>query len=232
MAGNGTYSLSIVLLHFTVVAGVMAQSRPELGVRVDVPVVGPITAPSSASSTLNCCGGVQSIPRHASIGASISFPMFGRLRLRFDPRYQRVGITETSTGRVLQGGVGSPSGELVSKTGTTANRWLMPLLLERDLSRYIRLGIGPEFSVISGSHTVFESRNPFAPDSTGSANYVHPVSSAIFGIGAAVEVPFRFSRFVVIPGLHYHRWTGKHYGGIWSPDEVSTGIAVRYLMSP
>jgi hypothetical protein len=32
---------------------------------------------------------------------------------------------------------------------------------------------------------------------------------------------------VIAPELHYHHWTGKHYGGNWSPDEVSWGIAVR-----
>jgi hypothetical protein len=214
-----------LLLYVTCTACVMAQSRPELGLRVSTPVRGPITA----SSTLtNCrCGLFESIPRHVSIGASVSVPIFRRMRLRLDPGYQRIGITETSVGQVLQGGVGSPMGEVAVKYGTTANRWLIPILVEAELSRHLRFGIGPEFSVVTGSRTTFEVRNPFAPDRSGMANYLHPVSPELFGIGAALEFPFRFSKFVIAPELHYHRWTGKHYGGIWSPDEVSWGIAVR-----
>lgn len=207
----------------------MAQSHPELGISIDIPVLGPVT---TSSDITDCrCGVYQSVPRHSSIGISVSLPLVSRFRLRFDPKYQRVGITETASGEVFEGGVGSPVGIVVSRTATTGDRWLVPVFLEQEISRHMRVGLGPQFSLITGSGSAFDLRNPFAPEMSGTVIHVHPVSSPLFGIGAFVEFPFRLAGLLIAPRLNYHHWTGKHYGGNWSPNEVSAGIVLRYVFS-
>jgi len=161
------------------------------------------------------------------MGISVSIPISRGLRLGLDPVYQRIGISDSGYSLVFQTGVGSAVGEVAGKNATTANRWRLPVLVEAGLSRHVRLGLGPGVSIVTGSRNTFEIRNPFTGYRSGRADYLRPVRPALFGIGAALEFPFRFSKIVIAPGVHYHHWTGKHYGGIWSPDEVSSGIAIR-----
>jgi hypothetical protein len=116
----------------------------------------------------------------------------------------------------------------VAKFQTTANRWRLPILLEKQVSGHIRLGLGPEVSTITGSRTLFELRNPFTGDRTSTADYFRPVSRhTVLGIGAAAEFPFRLSKIVIAPEARYTRRTAKHYGSNWAMDEVTAGIAIR-----
>jgi len=176
----------------------MGQSGLELGLRIGSSVRGAVVSPTECSC--------ESVPRHLSLGASVSFPISRRIRLRFDPGYQRIGFTDTASSLVAQSGAGSPLGVFTVRYGTAANRWLLPVGVERDLSRHIRFAIGPELSIVTGSHTTFQDRSSFAPGlDTGAADYLYPVTAELFGMGASLEFPFRFGRFVVAPGLTYHR---------------------------
>lgn len=204
----------------------VGQSRSEIGVRVDAPLHGPIVKSSSLYAECRC-GPSESSPRHVSFGFSISVPIVPRMRLRLDPGYQRIGVTETGIVLLYQGGADSPVGVLIGKTGTTANRWRVPVLLETELSRHVRLGIGPVLSLLTGSRTAVELRISFRPEMLHTDPFRHPVSAELLGIAAAVEFPFRLGRVTMAPEVRYTRWTGKHYGGIWAMDEVTTGLALR-----
>ena len=223
---NGTPFSWALLLYVACTASMLAQPRAELGVRVDAPVRGPMVP---SPTLVNCrCGVFGSIPRHVAIGASVSIPILRQVRLRLDPAYQRIGVTETSVVQVFQGGVGSPIGIAVGKSATTANRWRVPILLEAAVARYVRLGIGPEVSIVTGSRTTLEVRNPFGPDINRTADDLRPLKPGLFGICAAVEFPFRLGPVTVAPEVRYKRWTGKHYGEIWAMDEVTAGLAIRH----
>lgn len=210
----------------------MAKWRPELGVRMDMPVVGPIIASSNLvgcpSGSYLGCGLFESTPRHILIGVSISVPISRTMRVRLDPVYQRIGISDSRYAGVFEHGVGSPFGVLVFKNATRANRWRWPILLERQLSRHIRLGLGPEASTITGNRTLFEFRNPFTGEQGFVTDYLRRVGRhTVLGIGTALEFPFHFPKIVVAPEVRYTRWTEKHYGGHWALDEVTAGIAIR-----
>jgi len=214
-----------IVLVYATTADILAQSRPELGVRIDVPVHGPMVV----SRTLeHCqCGVYSSTPRHIGIGASVSLPLFSRMRLGLDPEYQRIGVTETSVSQFYQNGINSPLGTAVGKTGTTANRWRLPVLMEAEVSRHIRLGIGPVASVVTDSRTILRVTDSFGLDSSRSVDDARPRKQGIFGVGAAVEFPFRLVAVIVAPEVRYNRWTTGHYGQLWAMDEVSVGLAIR-----
>jgi len=208
-----------LLLFVTWSTSTMAQPRAELGVRVAGPVRGPM--PSSDTRTFTDNYHVfSSAPRHISFGASASFPIFQRVRLRLDPAYQRIGAT--STALIL-----SDIGANVIKQGIAANRWRVPILLESAVARHLRLGIGPELSVLTGSHTIFEQRHPSLHIGPSTVDFP-PGKPDLFGIAAALEFPFLLSPVIVAPEIRYTRWTGKHYGGIWAMDELTVGVAIRH----
>jgi len=55
-----------------------------------------------------------------------------------------------------------------------------------------------------------------------------PVRQVIAGAAAAFEFPFRFKNLALAPELRYKRWFDKHYSGIWTMDEITAGIAIRF----
>lgn len=76
-----------------------------------------------------------------------SIPIAGRRRLRFDPVYQRVGISANFSPPI-------PPGEIVTKISTTANRWQFLALVEAGLSRHLRFFVGPVVSVLTGVYGI------------------------------------------------------------------------------
>jgi hypothetical protein len=176
------------------------------------------------------CGYHQSTPFHPAIGLSASIPITLRLRLRFDPVYQRVGITATSYGFVYQSTVNSPLGEVLGRTSSTANRWQFPVLLEAGLLRHLRFGIGPSVSLLTGAEGIGKVVNPFTGTSTYMDRYSFPVSrEVIAGAATALEFPFCFENHLTLaPELRYKRWFDKHYGGNWMMDEFTGGVAIRF----
>lgn len=142
----------LVLFLFTPI--VFSQPRLEMGVRIDAPLVGPLTTYSypELCATGAQCGYYQSAPLHPAIGLSASIPIAPRLRIRFDPVYQRVGISAASYIDVYQYGVNSPLGEAVGKTSSTANRWQFPALVEAEPLRHFRFCMGPAVPHGHGRH--------------------------------------------------------------------------------
>ena len=203
-----------------------------MGVRIDAPLVGPLTTNSYPELCANGaqCGYYQSAPFHPAMGLSASIPIAPRLRLRSDPVYQRVGISATSYAFEYQSTVNSPLGEVVAKTSSTANRWQFPALIEARLLRHLHFGIGPAVSLLTaiGATTKVKIIDPFPGAYPYVYTYISPVSrQAIAGAAAALEFPFRFRNVTLAPELRYKRWFDKHYGGNWTMDEFTVGIAIR-----
>ena len=202
-----------------------------MGVRVDAPLVGALTTYSYPELCANGaqCGYYQSAPFHPAMGLSASVPIAPRLRLRFDPVYQRVGISAASYAFEYQSGVNSPLGEAVSVTSSTADRWQFPVLVEAELLRHFRFGIGPAVSLLTRTEVVGKRIDPFFGTSTYLDTYSFPVSrQAIAGAVTALEFPFRFGNVTLAPELRYKRWFDKHYGGSWMMDEFTAGVAIRF----
>jgi hypothetical protein len=214
----------LVLFLFTPI--IFSQPRLEVGVRIDAPLLGPLTTyPYPQSCLHSLCGFYESAPFHPAIGLSASIPIAGRLRLRFDPVYQRVGISANIIPQL-----NSPPREAVSKTSTTANRWQFPALVEAGLPRHLRFGVGPVVSLLTAVEGIDKFVNPFLGTTTYYVdNYYCPVSrQAIAGAAAALEFPFRFGNVTFAPELRYKRWFDKHYGGNWMMDEFTGGVAIRF----
>ena len=219
----------LVLSLFTPI--VFSQSRIEIGVRIDAPLVGPLTTYTYPELCANGaqCGYYQSAPFHAAMGLSTSIPIAPRLRLRFDPVYQRVGISAASYAFEYQSTVNSPLGEVVVKTSSTTNRWQFPALVEAELLRHFRFGIGPAVSLLTGTEGMAKRIDPFFGTSTYVDRYSFPVSrQAIAGAATALEFPFRFGNVTLAPELRYKRWFDIHYGGNWMMDEFTGGVAIRF----
>jgi len=198
-----------------------------MGVRIDAPLVGPLTTGSYPVLCANGaqCGYYQSAPFHPAMGLSASIPIAPRLRLRFDPVYQRVGIGAVSYGIEYRVTVG----EVVVKTSSTANRWQFPALVEAELLRHFRFGIGPAVSLLTGTEGMAKVIDPFFGTSTYVDRSSFPVArQAIAGAVAALEVPFRLGNVTLAPELRYKRWFDKHYGGNWMMDEFTGGVAIRF----
>jgi hypothetical protein len=109
------------------------------------------------------------------------------------------------------------------------NRWRLPLLLQWDIARHVRVGLGPEASILSGACTVIEIRNTFTGYQRLTGDYYRRLDrTAIFGAAADIEFPFGVGRLVLAPQIHYTRWTARHYTPWWSMDELSAGVALRF----
>ena len=200
-----------------------------MGVRIDAPLVAPLTTYSYPQLCANGapCGYYQNAPLHPALGISASIPIAQRLRLRFDPACQRIGLNASSYG-FYESTASTPLGELVSKTSSTANRWQFPLLIEAGLLRHLQFGIGPAVSLLTATEETTKLVNPFS-GTTYVKSYAFPVSrQAITGAAAALEFPFRFGNVTLAPELRYKRWFDKHYGGNWTMDEFTGGIAIRF----
>jgi hypothetical protein len=218
----------LVLFLFTPI--VFSQPRLEMGVRIDVPLEGSLTTYSypTLCATGAQCGYYQSAPLHPALGLSASIPIAPRLRVRFDPVYQRVGISATYYYDENQYGANSPLGEAVGKMSSTANRWQFPALVEAEPLRHFRFGMGPAVSLLTGTEGMAKLVDPFSGTSTSVDNYSFPVSrQAIAGAAAALEFPFHFGNVTVAPELRYERWFDKHYGN-WIMDEFTGGVAIRF----
>jgi|BarGraNGADG00212_1021973.scaffolds.fasta_scaffold54567_1 hypothetical protein len=220
----------LVLFLFTAI--VFSQPRLEMGVRIDAPIVGPLTTYSSPTLCANLapCGLYESAPLHPAIGLSVSVPIAPRLRVRFDPTYQRIGLSDSSYEFLNETTANSPVDEVVGKTSATANRWQFPALIEARLLRHLHFGIGPAVSLLTaiGATTKVKIIDPFPGAYPYVYTYISPVSrQAIAGAAAALEFPFRFRNVTLAPELRYKRWFDKHYGGNWTMDEFTVGIAIR-----
>ena len=144
-------------------ASTFAESRLEIGIRAGYPIRGPISYSNfisycSAAGVDVFCGRFESSARHASLGVSASVSLGAGMRIRLDPVYQRTGFGWNAYSLVTNK-PGDPLQMTTVKNGTTANRWLTPILVERVVSHHIRFGIGPTFSTLTASRTVYEFRN-------------------------------------------------------------------------
>jgi hypothetical protein len=165
-------------------------------VRIDAPLIGPLTTYSYPQLCANGaqCGYYQSAPFHPAMGLSASIQIARQLRLRFDPVYQRVGVSSTSYVFEYQSTVNSPLGEAVFETWRTANRWQLPAVVEAGLLRHLRFGVGPVVSLLTGVEGMSKRVDPFLGTSTYVDNYSFPISrQAIAGAAAALELPFHFA---------------------------------------
>ncbi len=199
--------------------------------RIAAPLVGPLTTYSYPALCANGapCSYYQSAPLHPALGLSASMPIARRLRLRFDPTYQRIGISASSYGFVYESTANSPLSEVVSKTSSTANRWQFPVLVEAPLLRHLRFGIGPAVSLLTDAEGSTKVINPFSGTATYVDRYSFPVSrQAIAGAAAALEFPFRFRNVTLAPELRYKRWFSRHYASYWTMDEFTVGAAIRF----
>jgi hypothetical protein len=206
---------------------VFSQSLLEVGVRIDAPLLGPLTTYSIPSSDPAL---YESVPLHPAVGLSVSVPIASRLRVRFDPTYQRIGLSDSSYEFLYETTANSPIFEEVGKTSVTANRWQFPALIEARLLRHLNFGIGPAVSLLTSAGATTSVRLIGAPP--GAPIYVNtsaPLVSrqAIAGAAAALEFPFHFRNLTLAPELRYKRWFDQHYGGNWSMDELTVGIAIR-----
>lgn len=174
------------------------------------------------------CALLESSALHPWVGVSISAAISTRLRVRFDPLYQRIGIDDSTYVGVYEKGVGSAFGIAAGRYSTKSNRWQVPALLEAQLSPRLRLGIGPALSILTGHRNSFLIPSPFKPDLSGDGSGWRTADRDVMaGISTAAEFPFRMSRMVIAPELRYTRWTSKHYGANWAPDQLTCGIAFR-----
>jgi hypothetical protein len=221
-------------LVFLCLAAASAQPTPEVGVMVGLPVYGPmVTIPSVVSCTPSPYYGCdfETIPLHPSFGISASAGFAKRLRLRLDATYQRAGITDNSNQFVYQTTAASPLGISAGKVSTSGNRWRLALLLQWDIARHVRVGLGPEASIFSAAGTVIEIRNTFTGYQRLTGDYYRRLDrTAIFGAAADLEFPFDVGRLVLAPQFHYTRWTARHYNPSWSMDELSAGVALRFRL--
>ena len=203
-----------------VLSSACAQGGLEIGARVGYS--DPTLHPDYSFIT----GFYQSITHHPYFGLSVSMPLTGKLGLRFDPVYQRIGYDMSA-----YGGVFSSTGQFAavsSKQATMANRWQWPVLLEWRFAKHVGAGTGPSFSTLTSHRILYEVRNPFTTNSKFESNYPNLDRQAVAGMAAAIEFPFRAGPVIVASEVRYTRWTGKHQGGYWRLDEVSTGLAVRF----
>jgi hypothetical protein len=221
-------------LVFVCLGAASAQPTAEVGVIVGLPVHGPmVTIPSVASCTPGPYYGCdfETIPLHPSFGISASARFAKRLRLRLDAIYQRAGITDNSNQFVYQTTAASPLGITAGKVSTTGNRWRLPLLLQWDIARHVRVGLGPEASILSGARTLIEIRNTFTGYQRLTGDYYRRLDrTAIVGAAADIEFPFGVGRLMLAPQIHYTRWTARHYTPWWSMDELSAGVALRFAL--
>lgn len=206
---------------------VFSQSQLEVGARIDAPLVGPLTTYSNPFSDPAL---YESAPLHPAIGLSVSVPIAPRLRLRFDPTYQRIGLSDSGYEFLYETTANSPLFEEVGKTSATANRWQFPALVEARLLRHLYFGVGPAVSLLTATGATTNVRLIGAPP--GASIFVStsapPVSrQAIAGAAAALEFPFRFGNVTLAPELRYKRWFDQHYGGNSTMDEFTVGIAIR-----
>ena len=218
----------LVILLLTQIA--FSEPRLEMGVRIDAPLVGPLTTYSYPQLCANGaqCGYYESAPLHPAMGLSASVSIAQRLRLRFDPAYQRLGLNASSYTLVYESTASSPLGEVVGKTSSTANRWQFTLLIEAGLLQHLQLGIGPAVSLLTATEETTKLVNPFS-GTTYVNSYAFPISrQAIAGAAGALEFPFRFGNVTLAPELRYKRWFDKHYGDNWTIDEFTGGIAIRF----
>lgn len=194
---------------------VIALAQIEIGVRIDAPVVGPMTTRSYAQlcSDGGQCGYFESTPYHPAVGLSASVPLTRRFRLRFDPTYQRIGFTA------------SFDFAIVSKNSTTANRWQIPALLEAGVTRHVRFGIGSTVSVLTDTLTLSSISN----QGPSVDRYSRPLArQTIAGAAASIEFPFRVGPVTLAPDLRYTRWFAGHFGSNWRLDELTAGVAIRF----
>jgi hypothetical protein len=218
-------------LVFACLGAASAQPTPQVGVMVGLPVHGPmVTIPSVASCTPGPYYGCdfETIPLHPSFGISASVGFAKRLRSRLDVTYQRVGITDNFNQFVYQTTVASPLGISAGKVSTTGNRWRLPLLLQWDIARYVRVGLGPEASILSSARTVVEIRNTFTGYQRLTGDYYRRLDrTAIFGAAVDIEFPFGVRRLVLAPQIHYTRWTARHSlpGGQWTNSALASRSA-------
>jgi hypothetical protein len=219
-------------LVFVCLGAASAQPTPEVGVMVGLPAHGPmVTIPSVTSCTPSPYYGCdfETIPLHPSFGVSASAGFAKRLRLRLDATYQRAGITDNSNQFVYQTTATSPLGISAGKVSSAGNRWCLPLLLQWDIARHVRVGLGPEASIFSGARTVTEIRNTFTGYQRLTGDYYRRLDRiAIVGAAADIEFPFRVGCLVLAPQIHYTRWTARHYTPWWSMDELRAGVALRF----
>jgi hypothetical protein len=209
-----------------------AQPAPEAGVMVGLPVHGPmVTIPSVASCAPSVYYGCdfETIPLHPSFGVSASAGFAKGLRLRLDATYQRAGITDNSNQFVYQTTAAGPLSISAGKFSTAGNRWCVPLLLQWDIARHVRVGLGPEASIFSGAGSVTEIRDTITGYQRFTGDRYRPLNrSAIFGAAADIEFPFRVGYLVLAPQIHYTRWTARHYTPWWSMDELRVGVSLRF----
>ena len=201
-------------------------SAAEWGITVGVPLHGPVISSNFPSF---CCVAVpESWTRHPALGVTASLPLASRLRIRLDATWQRWGISDTGSGLVYQTLPPGPSGLIIAKQATAANRWRLPALLQWEPRRHIRLGLGPELSLVTGSDSRAEIRNPFTGSQSFRVDYFRSLDrQAVFGVGVAAEFPFHVGPLTVAPDLHYAHWTAKHYSANFPLDELTVGIALR-----
>ena len=170
-----------------------------MGVRIDAPLVGPWTSSTAYADPQPCAGGLQcgyygGPSFHPAMGISASIPIARLLRLRFDPIYQRIGISNSSyTFDYQSAAVNSPIGEVVSKASITANRWQVTGLIEAGFLRHLRFGIGPAVSLLTGTEPIAKRVDPFL----GTSTYVETSFLILFkssdgGSGRCDGVPFPF----------------------------------------
>ncbi len=207
-----------------------------MGVRIDAPLVGPWTSSTAYADPQPCAGGLQcgyygGPSFHPAMGISASIPIARRLRLRFDPIYQRIGISNSSyTFDYQSAAVNSPIGEVVSKASITANRWQVTGLIEAGFLWHLRFGIGPAVSLLTGTEPIAKRVDPFL----GTSTYVEPAflyfsNQVTVGAAAAMEFPFRFGNVTLAPELRYKRWFDKHFSNhMWMMDEFTVGVAIRF----
>jgi hypothetical protein len=152
--------------------------------------------------------------------------------LRADATYQRIGADRTSTTIISAAGVTGPIGLAAGKFSIAANRWHVPVTAEREVTRHLRLGVGPEISIVTGNGNIIAVRSTFGDHNVYSGNpyFGYLDRTAIFGMGASAEFPFRAGPLVCAPQFRYTRWTSRHYTPWWSMDEFSIGAAFRFRL--
>jgi hypothetical protein len=201
-------------------------SAAEWGITAGVPLHGPVI--STDFPSFCCVAAPESWTRHPALGVTASLPLAWRIRIRVDVTWQRWGISDTTSVLVYQTAPPGPAALVVARQATAGNRWRLPALLQWEPRRHIRLGLGPELSLVAGSHSRDEIRSPFNGFQSFPVDYFRSLDrQAVFGVGAAAEFPFHIGRLTAAPDLHYVRWTAKHYNTNFPLDELTAGIALR-----
>ena len=213
-----------------------SQPQLEIGVRIDVPLVGPWTSSTAYANPQPCAGSLQcgyygGPSFHPAIGISASIQIARRLRLRFDPIYQRIGVSNSSYVFEYQNAsVNSPVGERVTKSSVTANRWQFPAMVEASFLRHLRFGLGPDVSLLTSMESISKTVDPFLGTFTSVGPFIPYFSNQVTtGATAAMEFPFRFGNVTLAPELRYKRWFNKHLSNrMWMMDEFTGGVAIRF----